>query len=359
MKTPKPKKLPSGRWHIQLRLGGKSTSITEPTQRAVIQKAQMIKAEHLAGKREKKAAGIDTLDAIVTNYINAKRPVLSPSTVQGYLSMQKTRFQAYMQAKASAINYQEMVNDESKLCAPKTLKSAWALVAASLGYADMPVPNVSLPQLVQKEHPWLDPEQIKTFLAAIHGEPVELAALLALHGLRRSELLALDYSDIDLKAGTIRVAGAVVLGENSKYVEKQTNKNRSSRRTVPIMIPRLKELLLAVPKEQRKGKVVTCSPNTTWDRVNTICERNGLPRVGVHGLRHSFASLAYHLGLSERETMLLGGWSDPSTMRKIYTHISNKDMLAAQNKITQFFSPKEAAKKTQNANENANVSISP
>lgn len=65
---------------------------------------------------------------------------------------------------------------------------------------------------------------------------------------------------------------------------------------------------------------------------------NSLPEVGVQGLRHSFASLAYHLKLSEQETMQLGGWSDYKTMRKIYTHLAKVDRLKAENKITSFFS---------------------
>ena len=37
------------------------------------------------------------------------------------------------------------------------------------------------------------------------------------------------------------------------------------------------------------------------------------------------------------ETMKLGGWSDSQTMRKIYTHLSDKDRLAASNKMLDFY----------------------
>jgi hypothetical protein len=49
MKTPKPRKLPSGSWFIQLRLDGESVPITASTERECVRKAQLIKAENLPG----------------------------------------------------------------------------------------------------------------------------------------------------------------------------------------------------------------------------------------------------------------------------------------------------------------------
>ena len=77
-----------------------------------------------------------------------------------------------------------------------------------------------------------------------------------------------------------------------------------------------------------------------YKQIRAACERAGLPNVGVHGLRHSFASLAYHLGLSEKETMKIGGWSDYGTMRRIYTHLSDSDALRGENQMRDFFRKK-------------------
>lgn len=51
MIVPEPRKLPSGNWHIQLRLNGKDVYITAPTSKECKDKATLIKAEHKAGKR--------------------------------------------------------------------------------------------------------------------------------------------------------------------------------------------------------------------------------------------------------------------------------------------------------------------
>lgn len=159
--------------------------------------------------------------------------------------------------------------------------------------------------------------------------------------------MAVNWKTVNLKEKTFKVAGAAVYDEHHKLVYKEENKNRKSRRPMPIMIPQLAEALDAV--EEKTGNVVKCCPNTIWKQVNRICEQNGLPLVGVHGLRHSFASLAYHVGLSERQTMELGGWRDKNTMHKIYTHLSKMDALKAQNEMAAFY-----AKAKENANQNAN-----
>ena len=205
-----------------------------------------------------------------------------------------------------------------------------------------------LPQIVQDEHPYLEPEQIRPFIEAIHGEPCEIAALLGLHSLRRSEIVALTWDNVDLKNGLIHVHGSAVYNEDNKLIRKATNKNTSSRRTIPIMIPALSEALNAVPAGERVGRVVTVTPNAILKQVNRACRKHGFPEVGVHGLRHSFASLAFSsdVGLSEREVMELGGWADPQTVHKIYEHLAAKNRLKAANKRAQFF---------KNADENADA----
>lgn len=340
MKIPTARKLPSGAWHIQLRLGGESISITEPTERACIKRAQLIKAEHLAGKRrEPRPVDAPTLGSLLDKYIVAKRPVLSPSTVRGYEAIRRTRFGAYMDRDPARINWQRMVGEEAGTCSPKTLRNAWALVAAALQAETGAAPSVRLPQVVSDEHPYLTAEQIPVFLEAVRDRPCELAALLGLHGLRRSEMCALTWAQVDLAAGVLQIKGALVHDADGRLVRKSTNKNRSSRRTVPIMIPRLHELLQAEAETSPAAgdPVLRCHPNTIYKQINTVCRQAGLPLIGVHGLRHSFASLAHSLGLPEQETMALGGWEDLATMRKIYTHLDAAARLRASNAITDFF----------------------
>ena len=74
-----------------------------------------------------------------------------------------------------------------------------------------------------------------------------------------------------------------------------------------------------------------------YEHINQVCRENGLPEVGVHGLRHSFASLAYHLKMPEKITMEIGGWANLGTMRNIYTHIAQRDREKYSSSFLDFF----------------------
>ena len=82
---------------------------------------------------------------------------------------------------------------------------------------------------------------------------------------------------------------------------------------------------------------MNCNPNTIWRRINRICEANNLPKVGVHGLRRSFCSLAYHLNWSEQRTMDVGGWDDLKTVHDFYLHEAQKDKDKSTNRMRKFY----------------------
>ena len=91
------------------------------------------------------------------------------------------------------------------------------------------------------------------------------------------------------------------------------------------------------------------APNSIRNHINKICVKEGLPRIGIHGLRHSFASLCYRLQVPELVVQQLGGWADSSTVHRIYTHIGNQEMAQTSSQIADFY--------LQNANETANENI--
>ena len=337
MKVPEPRKLESGTWFIQLRLNGVSVPVSASTEKECRRAAELIKAEHRAGKRQiQKVKSDPTLRQAIDEYIKARSNTLSSSTIRGYEIIRDNRFKSVMDKKLSDIkDWQKICNAEAKNLSAKSIKNSWYLVASVLKEQGAEVPNIKMPQVVSHEHAYLDPEQIQTFIAAVKGEKCEIAALLALSSLRCSELCAVDWENIDLEKQSILVSGAMVQGQNNQFVTKPTNKSKSARRYVPIMIPALASALSAV--EDKTGNVVTQRPNTIYRQINKVCADNNLPLVGVHGLRHSFASLAYHLDMPEKVAMQIGGWSDRETMSKIYTHLSQKDVSKYGDEMKQFY----------------------
>lgn len=333
-KIPKAVRLPSGNWNLKMMLGGKRISITKPTERECTKQASLLRAQNECGLFGGAVDSKLTVGDAIDMYIESRKEVLSPSTVAGYMDIRRTRFRDVIDRKVCTItNWQRVISNESNVCSPKTLYNAWGLLRPALEDIGIEVKNVRLPQRIQKDRPFLQPEQIPIMIEACSDSAVEIQVLLGLHGLRRSEIYAVNKEDIS--NGIIRVRGAKVRSNNG-YVVKKTTKTDLSRRDVPVLIPRLAELVA----ERPKGLLCPNDPTTDYKRINNICKKNGLPLVGFHGLRHSFASLCYHLGLSELEAMRLGGWSDMNTMRRIYTHLAESDKMEATNKLKDFFALK-------------------
>lgn len=346
MKTPKPRKLKSGTWFIQMRLNGVSVPVSAPTKQECIDAARLIKAEHKANKRQISPSNSTiTLTQAIDGYIAAKSNSLSPSTVRGYRTIQKARFQKYMNSQIHNIrDWQAVYNSEIGRLSPKTLNNSFGFIQSVAKHYGVQMPNIDKKTAVRKERPFLDYSEILKFCDAIQGKEWEQDALFALHSLRVSEILGLRWEDVDLGKGIIHVRGAVVRDENNQRIRKETTKTAASRRDIPIFIPRLTEVLKA-RKKQKKPLLFYSSPDKLSTRIESTCKAAQITPVTVHGLRHSFASLCFHLHIPEETAMKLGGWSDFTTMRRIYTHIAEKDLSQHTADLTQFF---------QNANQNAN-----
>ena len=331
-KYPKAVELPSGSWRCQVTVDGVRRSVTADSPQEAISQALLLRD----GVKKKSPQDL-SLGAVVDEYIQLREAVLSPSTIVAYKSYRYHLFQNYMDRDIRRLDrrvLQRMVNDEAKVRSAKTVKNAFGLVAAALKEYQVDTGGINLPQIPHKERPWLTADEVLLFCDMVRGQKCEIPALLALCSLRRSEIYALDWKDVDLKAGTVTVHRSVVKGVDG-YVLKDTNKTDSSTRVVPIIVPQLIAALKAQKAES--GPVCTGNPNTLYKQVNALCRKADLPEVGVHGLRHSFASLCHHLGIPEMECARMGGWSDLGTMRKIYTHLSQDQLDDAATQLRRFF----------------------
>lgn len=325
LSVPKPRILADGSYSAQIMVDGK---------RIVVHGRD--EAEYRANARAYKVKAVEAkynarykLGDVVDMYISANEAVLSPSTLRGYGIIRRNRFKAFMDMYLDDINWQQMISIEAKKKSAKTIKNSWSLVSASLSFVKYEVPDVNLPAIPRREKEFLDYEQVTLFLKAVKGTNAELPALLALHSLRMSELRGIEVSDI--KDGYINIHGAVVRDADNVFVRKETNKTEKSTRRVPVLLDRIYEIL------PENGRLVPEMPHTVTDRINDVCRRAGLPEVGCHGLRHSFASLCYHLDINERTVCRLGGWSNMQTVHKIYIHLSNADVDADVKKLRDYF----------------------
>ena len=340
MNLPQIQKLPSGSYFCRLRLGGVSIPITADTEAECRKQALYEKSAYLAGRSRPKKGQEQTVGELVDRYLEqcrdkCRRGRLSPSTLHGYEHMRRDRFQSVMQKKYRDIHTWQVIIDQEP-SAPKTVRNAWGLVSAAFRFAELDVPAVRLPATPKAPIVFLSYDQIPVFLEAIRDQDFECAALLGLISLRKSEIFGLLWRDVDLKRNQITVRRTLLTSLDNGPVAREQTKTAASARTIAILIPRLSELLHA-QQGRPEDPVVTLASSMLYKRINAVCAANGLPIIGVHGLRRSFASLAYHLNIPERVAMQIGGWADAQTMHKHYVAIAEADLQKHADSMTDFF----------------------
>jgi integrase len=197
--------------------------------------------------------------------------------------------------------------------------------------------QVTKPSRQREAEAWTE-DEMHRFLTAISGHRWEAPLRLAvLYGLRRSELLGLRWSAVDLKKKTVRIEQALV--EVHGRPEWSEGKNARSRRTIPIdpAIARAltahrrfqtEERLAAGPSwtEQdlvvatRHGNVV--SPGNFDQTLDRLVSAADVPRLTSHGLRHTAATHmvrdAADIGEIRAAADLLG--HSPDMLMKVYAH---------------------------------------
>lgn len=348
VRLPGIQQLPSGAWHTRVLLDGRRVSITKDSYDECAAAYLALKSGVIEAEEGKSGKSI-TLEAAMQAYIDSKKGFLSPSTIAGYEKFKRNFFQSMMKRNIRTVTqaqWQAAVKAERNAGkSPKYIKNGWMFVSACIVAAGVDRPEVMLYPAEHNERAYLTPDEIDKFVEAVKGQPVEIPALLCLSSLRRSEMLALDWKNVDLKNGVMYIRGATVRGPDG-MTTKQQNKTDKSRRSVPIIPPLREALQQAQPKV---GPVVTMTGDYALSSVKKICRESGITVVDLHGLRHSFASLAYHLGIPEMIAAEIGGWNDLSTMHNIYTHLAQKDIAKRSKDFCDYFTA-EALKNRQIGN---------
>lgn len=338
MKIPEPRRLPSGKWNVQVLVGGSRRSITRLTREECLREVMLIKA----GAKEARILPAEnkTIAQIVDEYVEGRESIMSPNTMNSWRQLRRHKFQRLMpMTYASVRNWQKIVGEELSGLAPSSAALYWSKLSTAIRSAGLPVPPVVLKKPQSQPKPYLTPDQIPAFLDLIRGHKYEIHMLLGLHGLRSGEIFGLRWEDIDLDRHLIRVAGTAYHDDaEGVWKRKNTTKTAGSRREVPFLIPRLEELIAEAGKDSFPLIGVRTTLNSA---IQLLCEKNGLPKIGTHGLRRSFASLAYSKNVPERILMILGGWSDIQTVHKHYVQISQHDVSRYAAELRGFFEIKK------------------
>ena len=243
---------------------------------------------------------------------------------------------------------------EGAALAPRTVGHVHRLLHRALGQAVKwsvivanPAASADPPRVQQAEIEILAPDQIKAVLEALQGRSLYPVAILGLStGMRRGEMVALRWGDLDLEGGKIKVERS--LEQTNAGLAFKAPKTKAGRRSISIPLSIVVELrrhwreqaklrlALGMGKAGSDDLVLARADGSPWppDSLTAHWARTvkmlKLPPVTLHALRHTHVSQLIAAGLDVVTISRRIGHSNPTVTLGVYAHLfGNTDEKAA------------------------------
>lgn len=242
---------------------------------------------------------------------------------------------------------------------PKTIRHYMSLISVILDYAmkldmitDNPCRRVTLPALDNTEKDIYTIEEAARFLELLEHEDMQYRVFFTLAiytGMRRGELLGLEWKDIDFKSDLVNIVRTSQYN-SSKGIYTDTPKTKKSTRTlkIPAALTELLHEYRVHQLEQRfqlgtqwidtdrlfvrwNGEPI--HPDMPYKWLHRFCERNALRPVTVHSFRHLNATMLINAGVDIRTTSAMLGHSNTTTTLNIYAHTYAESMARASEAV--------------------------
>jgi integrase len=340
-----------GRWEAMFTLpNSRRKSLYGKTRKEVQEKLRAALRDLDAGLDL--AAGRQTVGQCLDRWLDdVVKPRVRPKTHKDYAQLIRLYINPALGrvqlAKLSPAHVQKMMGDmTAQGLSPRTVQYTRGVLRSALGQAlkwGIVSRNVATlvdpPRMEKKRVTALSAEQARKLLDSVKDQNDRLWPLLTvavMTGLRQAELLGLRWSDVNLTANTLHVAHTVqrIDGEWC-FVEP---KSKRSARTLSLTAEaadalraqrsrQADERLAAGTRWQERNLVFTSAVGTPLEpsnlngRLHTLLEACGLPRKGMHSLRHCFASVLVSNGVSPRVVMEALGHSQISLTMDTYAHV--------------------------------------
>lgn len=291
---------------------------------------------------------------------------LKPLTISGYKSKIESRIKpAIGGVQLTALNniqiqkyYNSLQIGERPLSA-KSIQNVHGILHKALDQAIAagilsvnPADHVKLPKIKKPDLKPIMDDNVSRFLEAIKGDPFERFFIVALFsGLRQSELIGLQWDDVDLKNGTITVHRQIQKAHDQAgyiFLEETKNGKQRTAAIAPSIVKVLKVQQIRQTEQRlaaghlwnnERNLVFTdalgehLKHRTVNNHFKAIVSSLGLDATRFHDLRHSYAVNALQAGDSVKAVQeQLGHYSSAFTM-DTYAAVSETMRKASQDRM--------------------------
>lgn len=267
-------------------------------------------------------------------------------------------------------NYQNEKLSGEKRLSPNTVRKHHELLNMILGDAVLeeklrknPLQIVTNAKKVPVEHSIYSVEELQQLFKMIKGNRLEIAVKLAgYYGLRREEICGLKWDAIDFEKGIFTIRQAMTMA-GSRVLIDETKTERSYRKEA--LNDDVRDLLLSLKKRQDENRkllkdeymdagYILCWPDGKPYRPNYVSElftkflkENGMKKIVLHELRHTFASIANEMGIPIYNISRVLGHSSVAITSGIYTHLFDETHKKTIDRVTEAIMKSEAKDKPQ------------
>ncbi len=245
---------------------------------------------------------------------------------------------------------------KGKELAPKTMSHYYNLMSLMFKQAKKwkyieinPNEDAVKPKLVKRKRNCYDKEQVMTLLKCLNNENIKYRTIIALtlkSGIRRSELCALRWNDIDFINNTIYIDNSLKVING--VVDEEKAKTEYSIRTIHLgngIMSLLQEyknwqdeyIISLGDKWQGTNRVFTSPngqhmhPDTCSDILRKVIRKYDLPKITFHELRHTCASILNSNGIDIKTISETLGHSNVDITMNIYTHSFTQNKIECAN----------------------------
>ena len=292
-----------------------------------------------------------TLDKYLHDWIQLKKPTIAQSTYECYLEKIDKHIvprigdlRLDQLNKATMKRFLNSLIDDGvgtrtiQLTMRQVLSQALTQACEDDLLTKNPMQGIHTPAYTRKEKIMWTDKELNAFLAVAKERPLYPVYMLAITtGMRRGEILALTWRDIDLVTGEITI-------DKQLTPDREIKKPKTAGSKRKVFVPAEVVEILKMHREKQRawldalGKPININlpaftsdtgtyyfPRNVLRDFKVACQQAGVPVICLHDCRHLYVSLAIDAGISLKTIQSEVGHSKLSTTTDTYAHIINDD----------------------------------